>query len=138
MISLLHPQELHHLQTPLSWFFNSQRAATGLVLLGAGNPSPPNMEHLRPEKEVQTDLHGKECAFTSWCKSQVPKNFGFDTTSYHHHASNGSHSVLTWQPENAGSSRHVRSLSDTVTTSGSCLRAKDSKSKGLLNLVPNS
>jgi len=57
---------------------------------------PLQQKHLRPQKEVlsQKGLLHVECAFTPWCKSHVPKNSGFLTTPYHHHASNGFHKML--------------------------------------------
>lgn len=58
---------------------------------------PLQQKHLRPQKgSALSDgtLACLECAFTPWCKSHVPKNSGFLTTPYHHHASNGFHKML--------------------------------------------
>lgn len=79
------------------------------------------MEPLRPEEEVfsQTDLQVKERAFTSWCKSHVPKNSGLEAASYH---------LQSW-------------LSDSVPVQyydHLSIMAEDEEEQQTLNPVPNS
>lgn len=81
------------LETSSSSYFhgsvNSEGAATWPVLPGAGKIPATETPQAWEGSTLSDGLLHVECAFTSWCKSHVPKNSGFFTTPYHHHASNG-------------------------------------------------